>query len=148
MNEGLCGPSVIIRPFRASSVSLFSYQATWSAKISAPVPAITSEYKPAGKRKRMEKAHLLPIRAFHKVANPLKASSQCWIFSVSSSTISTFPHCFVLWRVFTWTDAISGLPCPLASAECSQWEVHSGDEKVEGGKFGVSIPPACSQPGC
>ena len=136
MNEGLRRASVIIRPFRMPSFSLFSYQqhvfSPLRTMISVPVPDITSEFKPAGKGKRKEWAHLLPIRAFYKVAYPLKASSLCWVFSIRASTIVTSPYCFVPWRTYLnghnqWASLPSDFPWfqPI--------EVNLGDQKMEEG---------------
>lgn len=43
-------------------------------------------------------------------------------------------------------DDINEVPCPLVSAECSQPEMCSGDEKVEESEVGVSISLTWSLP--
>ena len=143
MNEGLCRASVIIRPFWVPAFSLLSYQqhvfSPLSTMISVPVPDITSEFKPPGKRKRKEWAHLLPIRAFYKVAFPLKASSLCWVFSIFPSTIATSPYCFVLWRTY-----LNGHHQEASLPSDFQWfqpiEVRSGDQRMEEGEDGYLYP--------
>ena len=143
MNEGFCRVFVIIRPFWVPSFSLFGYQqhvfSTLSTMISVPVPDITSEFKPAGKRKRKEWAHLLPIRAFYKAAYPLKASSLCCIFSICASTIDTSPYYFVLWRTY-----LNGHHQWASLPSDFHWfqpiEVHSGGQRMEEGENGYVFP--------